>query len=102
MAKLVVLYKTPKNPAAFNDYYFSRHVPLAKTIPGLRRYKVSNGDVMTPQGRSDYQLVATLEFDSPAAIQAAFASEQGQKAGADLANFADGGAELLIFDTKVL
>ena len=28
MAKLLALYKTPADPAAFDRYYFSKHVPL--------------------------------------------------------------------------
>jgi uncharacterized protein (TIGR02118 family) len=35
MARLVVLYKTPKNAEAFDKYYSSVHIPLAKKIPGL-------------------------------------------------------------------
>jgi uncharacterized protein (TIGR02118 family) len=34
MARLVVLYKTPRDAAAFDKHYFDRHVPLAKKIPG--------------------------------------------------------------------
>lgn len=101
MATLVVLYKTPKDPAAFDAYYFSKHAPLAKrTIPKLRKYEVSTGAVASPAGASGVHLVATLHFDSFADIQAAFASPEGQVAAADLANFADGGADLLFFDTK--
>jgi uncharacterized protein (TIGR02118 family) len=33
MAKLVVLYKTPKSADAFDKYYFATHVPLAKKFP---------------------------------------------------------------------
>ena len=35
-----------------------------------------------------------------AAIQAALASPEGVAAGNDLANFAAGGVDLLVFDTK--
>lgn len=100
MAKLLVLYRKPSNPAAFNDYYFSTHVPLAKAIPGVTGYEVSEGPVATPQGDSTCQLIATLTFDSMGALQAALASPEGQRAAADLANFADGGAELLMFDQR--
>lgn len=100
MAKLVVLYNKPADAAAFDDYYFKKHVPLAKTIPGLRRYEVSNGAVGTPQGPAPYHLVAILEFDSPAAIGAAFGSKEGQATAADLGNFAQAGAQLLIMDTR--
>lgn len=30
MAKLLALYKEPKDAAAFNRYYFSTHVPIAR------------------------------------------------------------------------
>ena len=43
MARLVVMYKTPKQAEAFDRYYFESHVPLAKRIPGLRKYEVSKG-----------------------------------------------------------
>ena len=102
MARLLVLYKAPKDAKAFDDYYFSTHVPKAKKIPGLRKYDVSRGAVATPAGPSGLHLVATLYFDDMAAIQAAFASPEGQAAAADLPNFATGGADLLMFDDKVV
>ena len=96
MAKLLVLYKTPKDKAAFDAYYEKSHVPIAKKIPGLRKYEITRGPVMTPEGPSQVHLVATLHFDNVAAIQAAFASPGGQAADADLGKFATGGAEMLI------
>lgn len=100
MAKLVVLYKPPKEKAAFDAYYRSTHIPLAKRVPGLESYEISNGPVMTPAGPADVHLVAELSFADIDALMAGLGSPQGQAAAADLANFADGGAELLIFDSK--
>jgi uncharacterized protein (TIGR02118 family) len=100
MAKVLALYKKPVDAAAFDAYYFSTHVPTAKKIPGLRSYEVSSGPVASGQGDSDYRLVAILSFDSMAAIQSALASPEGQATAADLANFAQAGVELLMFDTK--
>jgi uncharacterized protein (TIGR02118 family) len=74
MARLVVLYKTPKNAAAFDKYYFETHVPIAKKVPGLRKYEVSQGPIATPAGPSGLHLIATLHFDDLAAIQRVFAS----------------------------
>ena len=98
MAKLVVLYKTPKDPEAFNSYYAATHIPIARKIPGLRGYDVSRGLVATPAGPSAVHLVATLHFDDVAAIQAAFASPEGKAAAADVGKFATGGVEMLIFE----
>jgi uncharacterized protein (TIGR02118 family) len=100
MAQLVVMYKTPKDPAAFDEHYFARHVPLAKTIPGVRTYDVSQGPIATPAGPSAYHLVVTIGFDDLGAIQQAFASPEGQAAAADVATFATGGVDMIMFDTR--
>lgn len=99
MTDFVVLYKTPTDPAAFDKYYAETHIPLAKKIPGLRRYQISRGTVASPAGASGIHLVATLTFDSLAAVQSALATPEGQAAGADVGNFASGGVEMLFFDT---
>ena len=98
MARLVVLYKTPKDAGAFDAYYFNTHVPIAKRIPGLRKYEVSNGPVATPAGPSSIHLVAILHFDDMAAIQNAFAGAEGQAAAADVQTFATGGADMYLFE----
>lgn len=100
MAQIIALYKKPANAAAFDSYYYSAHVPLAKTVPGLRRYEVSSGPVGGGAGESPYHLVAILSFDSLAAIQTALASAEGQATAGDLGNFAQAGVELLMFDTR--
>ena len=100
MAKLLAMYKRPADPAAFDRYYFGTHVPLAKTIPGLERYDVSAGPVLTPAGPAPYHLVAILTFGSMAALQAALGSPEGKATAADLANFAQAGVDLSFFDEK--
>jgi uncharacterized protein (TIGR02118 family) len=100
MAKLLVLYKKPKSSEAFDKHYASVHIPLAKKIPGLKKYDVSTGAVGSPAGPSELYLVATLYFDSPDALKAGLASPEGKAAAGDLANFADGGVELYFFDAK--
>jgi uncharacterized protein (TIGR02118 family) len=100
MAQLIVIYKTPKDATAFDRHYAEVHVPLAKKIPGLRRFETSAGAVSSPSGPSEAHLVVTLTFDSMAAIAAAFASPEGQAAGADIRTFATGGAEMMFFETK--
>jgi uncharacterized protein (TIGR02118 family) len=99
MADLVVLYKTPKDSAAFDKYYFESHIPLAKKLPGLRKYTVSKGPVATPAGPSPLHLIAILSFDSMAAIQAAFGSPEGKATAADVPKFATGGVEMHLSET---
>lgn len=102
MAKLVVIYREPKDPAAFDAYYAATHVPLAQKIPGVKRFDVSTGPVTGPKGNTDVHLVATLYFGSLADLKAGLASPEGQAAAADLANFADGGVELLMFESRAI
>ena len=99
MAKLVAMYQQPKDAAAFDSYYYNTHVPLAKTVPGLRSYEVTRGDVMGLGGQHGVYLVAALEFDSMAAIAAGLGSPQGQATAADLANFASAGVDIMMAET---
>jgi uncharacterized protein (TIGR02118 family) len=100
MAKVIVLYKKPKSAEAFDKHYAAVHIPLAKKIPGLKKYDTSTGAVGTPAGPSEVHLVVTLSFDSLPDLRAGMGSAEGKAAAGDLANFADGGAELYLFDTK--
>lgn len=100
MAKLFAIYQQPEDPAAFDAYYFDKHVPLAKTLPGLKSYEVTRGDVMGMAGKHGAYLVAILEFESMAAIASAMSSSQGQATAADLANFASAGVDVMMGETK--
>jgi uncharacterized protein (TIGR02118 family) len=100
MARLLVMYKTPQDAAAFDKHYAEKHIPLAKKIPGLKQYEISKGTVATPVGPSGYHLVAVLQFDDMAAIQSAFASAEGQAAAADVQTFATGGVDMFMFDSR--
>jgi uncharacterized protein (TIGR02118 family) len=94
------MYRTPKDAAAFDRYYVDTHAPIAKKIPGLRRYEISQGPVATPAGASGFHLIATLHFDDMAALQKGLGSPQGQAAAGDLQNFATGGVDLYFFDNR--
>ncbi len=100
MAKVFALYKKPADAKAFDEHYYNKHVPLAKKLAGLRKYEVTQGPVMTPQGEAQLHLVAILSFDSMAAIQQALASPEGAATAGDLANFAQAGVDLLFADTR--
>ncbi|OHV89346.1 EthD family reductase [Mesorhizobium sp. ORS 3428] len=102
MARMVVIYPPPKDVETFDRHYFEIHVPLAKKIPGLRKYEVSDGPIATPVGTSKIHRIGTLYFDDLAAIEKAFASPEGQAAGADRRIYApdDSGVQMFLFDSK--
>jgi uncharacterized protein (TIGR02118 family) len=104
MAKMLVIYKTPADPAAFERHYHDIHIPLAKQLPGLQRYEISRQPIINVlQGETPYR-VATLYFDSLEAIRTAFASEVGRACAVDRRKFAgdDDMVAMLLFDTEPL
>lgn len=102
MARVLVMYKTPKDAAAFDKYYFETHVPIAKKLPGLKKFEVSQGCVVSPAGDGSVHRIAILHFDSMAAIQAAFSSPEGLAAAADVQVFAPeaGAVQILMFEER--
>jgi uncharacterized protein (TIGR02118 family) len=104
MARLMVLYKTPKDVAAFDKYYFETHVPIAKKLPGLKKYEVNQGGVGSPAGDPGIHRIAILHFDDMASIQAAISSPEGQATVADVQKFAPdpGAVQVLLFETRMI
>ena len=98
-AKILVLYPQPENPAAFDKYYFSTHVPLARKIPHLRGMRFNAGAPTALMGTAPF-LIAELEFDSMSELQEAMASPEGQATAADVPNFATNPPTLLVYETR--
>ncbi len=80
-ARFVVIYDTPSDIEAFERHYNDVHLPLAKQYPGLRRYTRSH-DPAVVIGEPCY-MVAMLDWDDMAALQAALESEIGQRTAED-------------------
>ena len=101
MAKMTVIYKTPKDKDFFEKHYFDVHVPLAKQLPGLLRYEISDGAIISTTGHAQPYRIANLYFDTLETMMNAFRSETGQKCAADrkiLANDED--VQIYLYDTK--
>jgi uncharacterized protein (TIGR02118 family) len=100
MIRLTVLYGQPDDTDAFDRHYRDVHIPLAKKLPGLRRYTVSRG-VAVAFGEDPAYLVAELDFDDLATLQAGMGTPEGQEAGRDMvANLASGGVRNLIYEVE--
>lgn len=99
MVKVLVLYNTPSDTAAFDSYYHTTHIPIAKKLPGLLSYTISAQPPRAIAGTAPY-LVAELEFADTAAIEKALVSPEGQATATDLANFAQTGASIMIVETR--
>jgi uncharacterized protein (TIGR02118 family) len=79
------------------DYYYGTHMPLVRKLDGLRSAEARK-ILGTPMGNAaaPYQLIASLYFDSPAALAAAMGSPQGRALAADVANFYKGEPDFMI------
>ena len=102
MARMVVIYATPTDPAAFDEHYFTVHVPLAKRLPGLRRYEVARRPITSLAGDPEPYLIGTLHFDDMAALRRAFATDEGRACAADRRILAprDGDVQMYLFESE--
>jgi len=82
MATMMVIYKTPRDKESFLEHYFDVHIPLAKKLPGLIKYKVSRNPVPVISGQ-DVFLIGELFFASMEDIKSAFASPEGRACAED-------------------
>jgi uncharacterized protein (TIGR02118 family) len=89
MVKLVILYKTPPDVAAFDAHYFNTHVNIANKIPGLLKTEFSQ-IFGSATGKSEYHLMAELYFEDMNALNAGMSSPQGEAAAQDVMGFARG------------
>lgn len=101
MARMIAIYKTPKDIDAFDKHYFEVHIPLAKKLPGLIKYDIGRSPIISTTGHSDIYLIGTLHFENLDAIKSAFASPQGQACAADRKIFAPNNddVQIYLFDT---
>ncbi|MFE1308743.1 EthD family reductase [Streptomyces sp. NPDC058755] len=83
--RFLALYERPADPEAFERHYREVHIPLARRLPGLRRYTVGR-DLAPVRGGEPYYLVASLEWDSLDDLRAAFASPEASATVADAAH----------------
>ncbi len=87
---MVVIYRRAElTPAEFRRHLEEIHGPLARNLPGLRRY-IQNLVYADPNRTPPaWDAVVELYFDNWAAMEAAWASPQGAASDADLPAFAD-------------
>ncbi len=92
---LTVLYPKPDDPHAFRAYYVDRHIPLARTLPGLVSATYAFPEPMGP-GDPPF-CVFQGYFADAAGMAAALESDIGAKVAADVPNYSPKGATLCNF-----
>ncbi len=93
MSKLIALYKRPSDPQAFDQAYFSTHLPLISRLPGLEKMAVTRF-TRTVMGE-DWYLMAEMVFADQDSLKTAMRSPEMAAAGTNLSSFAEGLVTLL-------
>ena len=102
MYRLTVLYGHPDDPAEFDRYYREVHIPLAKTMKGVKGWTIGKCEPAEPGTQPPYYLIVGLYAESPAAMQAILDSPEGQATVADVPNFATGGVTFVYDQEEVI
>lgn len=94
-----MLYPQPDDPGEFDRHYREVHIPLAKKLPGLRRYTVSR-NAGRVRGGDPYYLVAELDWDDMESMQRAFQSPEGKATAEDVPTFAPPGVHSMVYELE--
>jgi len=98
-AKIMVLFGKPADPELFDKQYWEEHVPMAKNMPGLRKFTVNK--VVPPPGRdAPYYQVVEMEFENMEALKKATKSPQSQESTQHASKMATGGMTFLYVESK--
>ncbi len=98
MVKLSVIYRgRPADPAAFDDYYWSKHLPTVARWPGVRRIELARGEA----GQEIYQ-VCDIYFDSHDTLRVALMSPERKVSQEDVKRFPsfEGQVERQVFELR--
>ena len=94
MVKLIAFLK--RKPGMSREQFARRwvesHAKMAAQLPGLRGYRINIATARQPEGTDPepvYDGTAELWWDNIDAMEAAFATDLGQRAGADADEFAE-------------
>ena len=98
MVKLSVIYRgRPQDPAAFDSYYWTKHLPTVARWPRIRRITLSTAE----PGEEIYQ-VCDLYFDSMDDLQSALTSPERKVSLEDVKRFPEfkGEVKRQVFELK--
>ncbi len=96
MHRVTIQYAVPSDPAAFDEHYFERHVPMLAPVPGLESFSWSKPRPLG--GEQLVYLVAELDFADEETMKAALASPAMQATGADARSL---GVRMTMFSGEV-
>ncbi|HZD12423.1 MAG TPA: EthD family reductase [Candidatus Binatus sp.] len=94
-----MLFGKPADPKAFDEEYWKDHVPLARQMPGVKKYTV-NKIVGAPRGEPAYYQMVEVEFDNMDSLKKALESSASRESGKHAVKMATGGITFLYAEPK--
>jgi uncharacterized protein (TIGR02118 family) len=94
--KLIVMYPTPKDVAAFERVYHDEHVPMAVKKRSGKTKVVATTVQGSPQWKAVFYRIAEIHFPSLEALQACAASAGGKETVAYTARISSGGPPVML------
>ncbi|MFB9907996.1 EthD family reductase [Allokutzneria oryzae] len=101
MYRLTVLYGHPHDPKAFDEYYETVHLPLARKMEGLTGWTIGKCEPLVAGAQAPYYMTVGLYAESRERLEEILASPEGQATVADVPNFATGGAWFCYHEEQV-
>ena len=98
-AKIMILFGKPTDPKAFDQEYWKEHVPLAKQMPGVKKYTV-NKITGAPRGEPAFYQMVEVEFENMEALKRALESPASRESGKHAVKMATGGITFLYAEPK--
>lgn len=93
--QISVCYGHPDDPATFDEYYRSTHLPLFGKVPAVAGF--TYGTCRSLDGsQAQFYSVAQITFDTEEDLQRALSSPEMKVAGKDVRNFATGGVTMFV------
>lgn len=86
---VVICKRTDMSTEEFEKYLRNVHGPLAKKLPGLRRYVQNFAQEDPVRKRPAWDAIVELYFDDWASMEEAWATPQGAASDGDLPEFVD-------------
>lgn len=102
MCRLTVLYGHPTDPFAFDRYYHQVHIPIARSMRGLKGWTIGKCQSAVEGQPPPYYMMVGLYADTRADLEAILASPEGKATIADVPRFATGGFSFMFDDEVVL
>ena len=95
----MVAFEEPRDPDEFERHFWDVHIPVAKEMPGLRRYTVSR-NVAPVRGDAFFQ-ISELDWADMGALEQAFQSSAGRATAHDVAELAPAdGVRSVVYDVE--